>query len=429
MDFMMGKKLNRLGILIFLFACGNLFAKDVDLYMKHVKEIIRKFSRDMEREFGLVCIGDGGKLAYDVNGLEVCFNAYQTATIDQACELEVKVTERFLKAINNHAKIRPYLREYPFTAPRAHVTISFKKPNGRPYTDGCTVGYVYQVRGYIFYCKEDEQGHLHKLGEEPYEAALRIVQNPDLHLQHDFSEKWSKLNKWVPDPAAAQEDEKFLQHYTMQTPFQRWERLKEIAENGSRMTLSGGIRELIAGVTDSSFEDTLHKIEEKEKNQLEGEYVEYWDNGQIKAKGALKNGFAEGHVHGWYKNGADAFKAFFHEGLKQGVHMAFFPQKNPCSPETNQGRILSYNEEGKAYGTQQTAYPKGMGETLEAIMRFKDGLIDGEASLYAEHLKGAIEKRKYELGKLIYQTRVPLVEKDRSNKTGTQKKELIEGRR
>jgi antitoxin component YwqK of YwqJK toxin-antitoxin module len=427
MGFIMGKKLNRLGFVVFLFAYGNLFAKDVDLYMKHVKEIIRNFSRDMEREFGLVCIGDGGSLAYDVYELKICFNAYQRATIEQACELEVKVTEKFLEAINNHSKIRPYLREYPFTVPRAEVSISFKKPNGRPYTDGIVVGYVYQVRGYIFYCKRDEQGRFQDLGEEPYEAALRIVQNQDLHLQHDFSEKWGKLKNWKSDPIAAQEDEKFLERYTLQTPFQRWERLKEIAENNSRMTLSGGIRELITGVSDSSFEDTLQKIEEREKKQFDGEYVEYWDNGQMKVKGAIKNGFADGHIHGWYKNGYDAFKAFFHEGLKQGVHMAFFPVKNTCSPETNQGRILSYNEEGKAYGRQETSYPKS--NALEAIMRFKDGLIDGEASLYAERPNGLIEKRKYELGKLIYQTQVPLVEKDRSNKTGKQKKELIEGLR
>jgi len=413
---MMGKNMNRFLIFIFLFTYGNLFAKDAAMYIKYANEIISDFTRDMEREFGLICIGDGGRLAYDVDGLKICFNAYQRATIDQACALEIKVTERLLALINNHPKIRPYLREYPFTAPRANVSISFEKPNGQPYTDGIVVGYVFQVNGYIFYCKMDEQGHLHDLGEEPYEAALRIVQNPDLHLKHDFSKRWGKLKKWKFDPIAAQENDKYLQHFALQTPYQRLESLKKIADNDSRMPLSEGVRELITGVADSSFEDTLQKIVDMEKTQTNGEYVEYWDNGQTKVKGVLKNGFADGHVHGWYKNGASAFKGFFHEGLKQGVHMAFFPEKNTCSPESNKGRILSYNESGKAHGTQETSYPIGKGGGLEATMYYQDGLIDGEVELYEAHQKGLIEKRKYDLGKLIYKTRIPREEVNRAFK-------------
>ena len=62
-----------------------------------------------------------------------------------------------------------------------------------------------------------------------------------------------------------------------------------------------------------------------------------------------------------------------------------------------------------------------MGGGLEAIMRFKDGLIDGEVELYGDHQKGIIEKRKYELGKLIYKTHIP--RKEMLQKNSSDKKE------
>ena len=87
-----------------------------------------------------------------------------------------------------------------------------------------------------------------------------------------------------------------------------------------------------------------------EKAQHSGEYTEYWSNGQIKVKAAFKNGLADGHIHGWYENGCDAFKAYFSEGIKQGSHMAFFPPKRCGGPTVNYGRIFSYNEQGKSHG-------------------------------------------------------------------------------
>ncbi len=335
------KQMNKLIILILLLSHSRLFAHDPPVYVKYANEIICSFAEDMHREFGLICVGHGGSMPDDVEEISIKFDAYQRATIDQACELEVKVTEKLLNFINKHPKIRPYLREYPFTAPRANISISFYQPDGKPYTDGIVVGYVFQRRGYIFYCKRAENGDLSDLGEESYETALKIVQNPHLHLKHDFSRRWgnTKESKLVFDP---EEEEQFLHAFNAHPPIKRWERLKEIAENHSRITLSGAIRELIIGVTEPYFgESLLEKIAEMERTRLYiGEFIEYWDNGQIKVKAAFKNGWADGHIHGWYENGYDAFKGYFSEGIKQGIHMAFFPPKRNGGPLVNEGRLF-----------------------------------------------------------------------------------------
>jgi hypothetical protein len=355
----------------------------------------------MERELGLVCVGTGGEMARDIQSITLKFVSHQRVTIDEACALEVEVIEKFLEAINRDKEIRPYLREYPFTAPRANISISFTQPNGEPYTDGIVVGYVFQGRGFIFYEKRSKEGLLSDLGEEPYEAALKIVQNPHLKIKHDFSKRWSKRkdNKLELCP---EEEAKFLKQYSSQTPLQRWERTIKIVENDLRRTLSDAIRELISGITDPYFvHDTLEKIAAMEKAHNSGEYVEYWDNGQIKVKAAFKNGWADGHMHGWYANGYDAFKGHFCEGIKQGIHMAFFPPSRCGGPYVNYGRILRYNEQGKPQDEQLTRYPSGY---LESSTIYKNGVLDDEMKLYADKHKGLIEHRKYENGKLIDRT-------------------------
>jgi len=145
------------------------------LYEKHSNEIVREFAKEMKREYGMVCTGDGGRMPHDVEELSVHLLSYQRATIEKARELEVKATEKLLQLINGHEKIRPYLREYPFKADRAEVSISFEKPNGASYADGSVV-YVFQVRNKIIYDREDPiWDRLVTIQEEPYEEAFAKV--------------------------------------------------------------------------------------------------------------------------------------------------------------------------------------------------------------------------------------------------------------
>jgi hypothetical protein len=93
-------------------------------------------------------------MAYDVEEISVKFVAYRKATIEEARALEVAMTEKLLKKINENEKIRPYLREYPFKPNRAHVSISFRKHDYSPNTDG-SVAHIFQARNLIFYSGAD----------------------------------------------------------------------------------------------------------------------------------------------------------------------------------------------------------------------------------------------------------------------------------
>jgi hypothetical protein len=83
-------------------------------YLQYEVEIRKFFAEEMKKEFGLVCIGEGGSMPYDVEEIDVNFICYKRGTIEEARKLEIHATERLVKRINEHEKISPFLRERPF---------------------------------------------------------------------------------------------------------------------------------------------------------------------------------------------------------------------------------------------------------------------------------------------------------------------------
>lgn len=187
-------------LLILLFG-SQMFARESSPYISYADQIVKIFTKEMENEYGLICIGGGGSMNVDVAEMEVVFVAYRHLNIDEAREIEVKATERLLYLINSNEKIRPYLREYPFPVNRAMISISLRTAEDNRPTDG-SVALVSTGRNKIFYSRaelqiwksqppiygsdeplpfkyvenETEEEVLITLKEEPYEEALRIVQ-------------------------------------------------------------------------------------------------------------------------------------------------------------------------------------------------------------------------------------------------------------
>jgi hypothetical protein len=159
----------------------SLDAKDDDspIYTQYVAEVTSSFVKKMHKEYGLECGASGGEMPYDVEEISVSLVAYRSATVEEARELEIKTTERFVQIINAHEKIRPFLREYPFPSSRASVAISFEKPRKKTFAIDDNVLFVFQARNRIFYrAKNPDNPYVPKLiKDEPYEEALKIVQS------------------------------------------------------------------------------------------------------------------------------------------------------------------------------------------------------------------------------------------------------------
>lgn len=149
-------------------------------YTRYVAEVTSTFVKEMYKQYGLRCGASGGCMPYDVEEISVNLVSYQHATIDQARELEVKATERFVQIINAHEKIRPFLRERPFPTGRARISIYFEGPKKKkvPSTDD-DVEFVCHAKNRIYYqAHNPDNPYVGKdIKNEPYEEALKIVQS------------------------------------------------------------------------------------------------------------------------------------------------------------------------------------------------------------------------------------------------------------
>lgn len=163
--------------------------------------------------------------------------------------------------------------------------------------------------------------------------------------------------------------------------------------------LANVVQEMVEGLIDPYFgKEFIEKIRESIKKQPtgEGEYVEYWDNGTLKVKLPYKDSKPNGHLHGWYDNGRDAFKGFFKEGVKQGIHITFYRTEE--KQHAKQVRLLSYNDNGYLDGKQKTCYSDGH---LAMVVNYENGKAEGplecwdineKETVSADYIKGKLQK-------------------------------------
>jgi hypothetical protein len=143
-------------------------------------------------------------------------------------------------------------------------------------------------------------------------------------------------------------------------------------------TFSQAVRELISHGAESQFgADFLAKIAEAENNSIDGEYIEKWGNGQIKFCGSFQNKFAEGHIHGWYSDGRDAFKGYFKNGIKAGIHITFLPS-GPRVHSNAHDRVLAFDEKGRLDGDQWLNDPD---DHFKAYVHYAHGVREGKAEM------------------------------------------------
>lgn len=152
--------------------------------------------------------------------------------------------------------------------------------------------------------------------------------------------------------------------------------------NYEMTTLDNSIRDFVSDLSEEGFDDAfIQRVAQEVKLHPFGyhEYREFWSNGMIKARLPYKNGKAHGHIHGWYDNGVDAFKGYFCEGVKQGIHISFY--KTDKNSKQKRNTVLIFNREGDLSGQQRRSYKSG---DLWVSVDFKNGKIDGELFIYSD---------------------------------------------
>lgn len=156
-------------------------AHSSDAYEGFVNEIIDEFAFQMEKEFKAKCIGSGGCMPHGVEEIEAKFVLYEPLSIEQARILEVKAVEKFLKIINDHEKIRPFLKAYPFDSSRINVGLSFYDTKNNYQNGKGVVAYVSLIKNIVYYDKANPKTDgLEDWCKEPYEEAVKLVRTSEM---------------------------------------------------------------------------------------------------------------------------------------------------------------------------------------------------------------------------------------------------------
>jgi antitoxin component YwqK of YwqJK toxin-antitoxin module len=175
-------------------------------------------------------------------------------------------------------------------------------------------------------------------------------------------------------------------------------------------TLDNAVGEMVEGLIDGKFNKAFIariKTEIEKHPAGEGVYIERWNSGRIKARLPYKDGKAHGHLHGWYLSRNDAFKGYFKEGVKQGIHITFFEKSKKGISEglmkdirtIDDARMLRFNEKGQLEGQSTKDHPSGK---LWISMYYKNGKAHGALEEWddkgrylfgAQYKKGFLQKK------------------------------------
>lgn len=137
------------------------------------------------------------------------FNVHDRATIEEARALDVLITDKLVRAINENENIRPYLQEYPFPSHRVGIDISFlNSSSNHPQSDGsvssvrhiCSSAHP-RYKNQIIYRSDDafagyedfpiETFRSVDIFEESYEEAEKIIRESFLQIlpKHQSTEQ------------------------------------------------------------------------------------------------------------------------------------------------------------------------------------------------------------------------------------------------
>lgn len=156
-------------------------------YCKISDRIVRSYIKEfaMPRRLMLTC--HGGAMMDDIQEVSLSFLSFDTLNVDQARVLYVNMMEEFLRRINSHEKIRPFLHNYPFEVSNFDLTIGFDDANRKILGDG-HVAQMFISRNYTLYYEayNPETEEFYTLHKEDYREARKIVKNlKDNLLQSD----------------------------------------------------------------------------------------------------------------------------------------------------------------------------------------------------------------------------------------------------
>ena len=149
---------------------------------KHIKLINRfntKFAKELKKEKSLYLFGYGGRMMFDVEEVFMSYQATQCVSLEEARRLFIEISEKYLARINGNEQLRPFLHNYPFTIDNLELSLGFKDVEGKFQNQVSFIMYSKRSGNIVYNSYNTETEMLDTIYEEPYEEAVRLVNNLD----------------------------------------------------------------------------------------------------------------------------------------------------------------------------------------------------------------------------------------------------------
>ncbi|MBI3259664.1 MAG: hypothetical protein HYZ54_09350 [Ignavibacteriae bacterium] len=148
-------------------------------YERFANKITANVAKKLKEEHDLHLVGIGGRMMYSVEMMSMRFDYYHQITLEEARKLLVIAIKEYLSAINSDEKIRPYLKEYPFTAKNVEIGIFILQSNGSKVPPD-KIYYISNMDDILSYYIAKQNGFSTRTAicEESYEEALQLLGEP-----------------------------------------------------------------------------------------------------------------------------------------------------------------------------------------------------------------------------------------------------------
>ena len=168
-----------LGLLIFSFSTGQSMNEGISEHGKVLFSTVAKIGRELEKKYGMASFGGGGGAGPDgIRLMSLSLNRVDRGSLneEEARKLIIECVDDFLKAVNNNEQLRPFLRDYPFTAKNIELDI-YNIDKNQELFQFPSIAIVANFEGKIGFLTEDpstKHGY-HTKKYETYDEAVALL--------------------------------------------------------------------------------------------------------------------------------------------------------------------------------------------------------------------------------------------------------------
>jgi hypothetical protein len=159
--------------IFFIFSNVEGATRVFDKYINEIKSVV---AQTLQKRHNISLIGEGTGAMYCVEMMCLSFQVNRILTEEKARMLIVDCINEFSNRINNHKKIRTYLKTYPFEGVKIKIFIHDEKND---FIYDPNIGVVSYYNGIIHYRTNDPNGSwvYKQTFEETLEEAKNIIES------------------------------------------------------------------------------------------------------------------------------------------------------------------------------------------------------------------------------------------------------------